>query len=184
MSDFETAFRYFEAWLPKMSDQGLVLLDGVSHGTGRAEPGRLAQNLGGRFPMIEFDHGDHLAIVATGTRLPEKIVALLSSSEADPIRARFESCYERLGRGLQEHVARTEVERVRKASDRQSAELNTRVSELKTKASELDTARSSLARVSAELETLHTALACKGPSARGAERDPRSIAADERDGAS
>ena len=155
MSDFETAFRYFEVWLPKMSDQGLVLLDGVSYGTGRAEPGRLAQNLGGRFPMIEFHHGDHLALVATGTRLPEKIVALLSSSEADPIRARFESCYERLGRGLQEHAARTEVERVRKASDRQSTELNTKVSELKTKASELDAARSSLARVSAELETLH-----------------------------
>ena len=80
-----------------MSDQGLVLFDGVSYGTGRAEPGRLAQYLGGRFPMIEFHHGDHLALVATGRRLPEKIVALLSSSEADPMRARFESCYERLG---------------------------------------------------------------------------------------
>ena len=159
--DPETALRYLESWQPSMSERGVVLLDGVIDNDRQRSPSPLVPALARRYPAFEFRHGGGLAVIAVGTRIPEKLARLLNSLASDPIREEFEHCYERLGRGLREKQVRLEADQIRKAWDRESAESSAKLFEaraaldsLRIQKSELDRTRETVNRTQGVVDQL------------------------------
>jgi len=123
--------REFEAWLPKMSERGLVLLDNTAVGRGEPGSGRLVRELAARFPTFEFSHGNGLAIIAVGGCIPEKLQRLLMSDESDPIRKEARNLYAMLGQALVDSLVRQERERVGKNVENEIGELRTQLLDAK-----------------------------------------------------
>jgi GT2 family glycosyltransferase/glycosyltransferase involved in cell wall biosynthesis len=88
--------RDLEAWLPKMSARGVVLLDDTN--ARDLEAGGFAAGLTARYPFFEFPHANGLRVIAVGREQPAPFRALLEATpeEAAGIRALFA----RLGRAL------------------------------------------------------------------------------------
>ncbi|MDH2326896.1 class I SAM-dependent methyltransferase [Cereibacter sp. SYSU M97828] len=89
----------FDAWLPKMSERGVILL----HDTNVRERGfgvhLLMDELRSRHPVFEFMHCHGLGVVGVGTDLPEPVRALLRAG-ADPAAWQtITGVFSRLGEG-------------------------------------------------------------------------------------
>jgi hypothetical protein len=93
----EAVRRDFETWLPKLSDQGVVLF----HDT--AERGQgfgvclLWDELRTRYPHFEFTHGHGLGIIGVGKNIPPKVQRLFAASSSAPSAQAIRTAYERLG---------------------------------------------------------------------------------------
>jgi len=93
----EAVRRDFETWLPKLSDQGVVLF----HDT--AERGQgfgvclLWDELRTRYPHFEFTHGHGLGIIGVGKNIPPKVQRLFAASSSAPSAQAIRAAYERLG---------------------------------------------------------------------------------------
>ena len=83
--DDHVAAAALEAWLPKMSESGLVLLDrGVTGGDGAND--RFIREFGSRFPTFESADADGLVLIAVGALIPKGLSDRLASGEIVPIR--------------------------------------------------------------------------------------------------
>ncbi len=73
----------FEAWLPKMSASGIVLLHDICVRDGDFGVWKLWGELTARYPHFEFTHGFGLGMVAVGAERPAAVAALVDASEED-----------------------------------------------------------------------------------------------------
>ncbi|MFI5460038.1 MAG: glycosyltransferase [Isosphaerales bacterium] len=100
----------FEAWSPRMSDQGIILIDD----TDRRECGggldRLFRDLSGRYATFEFPHDSGLLVVGVGKLLPPPVVGLLSSTRSTSGVENIQRSYARLGQGLIDDRVRQSLE--------------------------------------------------------------------------
>lgn len=87
----EAARQDFEAWLPKMSARGVVLLHDTRARARGFGVGPLWEEIKERFPHFEFAHEQGLGLVATGAAVPEDLRPLLEApaEEAAAIREFF-----------------------------------------------------------------------------------------------
>jgi hypothetical protein len=107
-----------EAWLPKLSDRGILLL----HDTNVREREfgvRLAfDRLSERYPVFEFSHGHGLGIVGVGNSLADGVADLLKASKDESARANITKFFSRLGRACADtqQLTRAHERRSRPAS--------------------------------------------------------------------
>jgi hypothetical protein len=94
---YEAVRRDFEAWLPKLSQRGVILF----HDTAEYAEGfgvfRLWEELRTRYPAFEFRHGHGLGILGVGERLPPALRNLFDLSVCAESAQAARSIYERLG---------------------------------------------------------------------------------------
>ena len=83
----------FEAWLPKLSDRGVLLLHGVGD---RERNDGVWNEVRRRHRSFEFTHGRGLGVAAVGPRCPDALGALLAGGEEDA--AHIREFYYQLGR--------------------------------------------------------------------------------------
>ena len=97
LHSFEAVAADFEAWLPKLSRRGVVLL----HDSRVRDRGfgvfRLVEALRSRYPLFEFAHGHGLAVVGVGPEQPPALQALLAAEASPPRKAAVERVFARLG---------------------------------------------------------------------------------------
>jgi len=100
----------FESWSPRMSEQGIILIDD----TDRRECGvgldRLFRELSGRYPTFEFPHDSGLGVVGAGKLLPPPVAGLLSSTRSTSGVEKIRRSYARLGQGLIDDRVRQSLE--------------------------------------------------------------------------
>lgn len=85
---YEAVKEDFEAWLPKMSERGVVIF----HDTNVRERGfgvyRLWEQLKASYPHFEIAHGHGLGLVAVGQQVPPSLQQLLDASTEEAVQIR------------------------------------------------------------------------------------------------
>ena len=78
-----------EAWLPKLSPRGIVLLHGTEERSGDAGLHRPWSELRERHPSFGFRHGRGLGVLVVGAEAPAAIRALCEPARLAPVEALF-----------------------------------------------------------------------------------------------
>ena len=93
---YEAVRHDFDAWFPKMSERGIVLLHDTSERKGDFGVFRLMAELRNEFPCFEFTHGHGLGVVAVGPSVPSRIRALVGLDDTTLVRL-IRTTYQELG---------------------------------------------------------------------------------------
>lgn len=91
--DRDTLEHDFEAWLPKLSSRGIVLIHDICARAPGYGVGEAWEKISSRFPSFSFLHGNGLGVAIIGANAPRSIQDLAAASPAgrDEIRGIFHS---------------------------------------------------------------------------------------------
>ena len=104
----------FESWLPKLSDQAVVLLHDTNERRDDFGVWRVFEELRERYPAFEFLHGHGLGVLAVGAAAPRAILDLCALSDpasVASVRGRFTSLGERWRRDTEFQIFEREARR-------------------------------------------------------------------------
>ena len=76
----------FEAWLPKMSTHGVILLHDINVREKEFGVWLLWQDLKDRYPSFEFRHGNGLGVIAVGSEMPKELMDFFATGKQDTSR--------------------------------------------------------------------------------------------------
>lgn len=103
---YEDVRHDFEAWLPKVSQRGIVLLHDTHVSHGDFGVWRLWEELQTQYPSLDIPFGNGLGILAVGTTIPEGLQTLLDLP--DDQKTILLQYFERLGQRVEQtHNMRT-----------------------------------------------------------------------------
>ena len=142
----------FEAWLPKLSNRGVVILHDIAEHQEGFGVWQFWETVTSRYPSFEFNHSHGLGVVGVGSDLPESMQAFFDAGKKTP--ARMRAAYERLGRDVEQLAAMYEraqhmvtltaqLAEIRKATDQLTGRLHSARAELVGLHQQLEALRSS-----------------------------------------
>jgi O-antigen biosynthesis protein len=109
---YEAVAHDFEAWLPKLSDRGVVLLHDVNVRDEGFGVWRLWEELEPRYPGLAFSHGHGLGVLAVGDQVAAPFVGFLAAAGGDATASRFFAALgARIAAPARERLARDAAER-------------------------------------------------------------------------
>jgi SAM-dependent methyltransferase len=141
-----TARRAFDAWLPKMSPRGVILLHGIADREGDGGAWHAWEDIKRSYPSLEFVPAKGLGIVGVGAALPDSIRELLSLSEGDVavVRRQFDRLGHRLRLLAELQKAERRLTEERDRRERDAAGLHADIERVRAEAAENQRAVDSL----------------------------------------
>jgi hypothetical protein len=83
LHSYESVKHDFENWLPKISDQGVIVL----HDTNVHEKGfgvwKLMEEIRGKYPSLEFVHGHGLGLICVGNNIAPELLEFVGNGKND-----------------------------------------------------------------------------------------------------
>ncbi len=134
---YEAMTHDFDAWLPKMSERGVVLMHDINAKIEGYGGVRAWNEIAARFPHFAFDHGYGLGVVLTGDKPPQALQDLAACTGNADAEAGIRRYFARAGAMLQRihdlslesDGLRTELNELRCAADRHAQEYETLLAE-------------------------------------------------------
>ena len=87
----------FQSWLPKMSENGIILFHDINVRERNFGVYRFWSELKATYPSFEFFHGYGLGVLGVGKSLPDVVKALFSGSSDTVVASAVRNAYSRLG---------------------------------------------------------------------------------------
>jgi len=81
---YEAVKHDFENWLPKMSNQGVIIFHDTEVRDNDFGVWRLWQDLAQTYPSFNFKHGYGLGVIAVGTQVPQEFLNFLQAANQEP----------------------------------------------------------------------------------------------------
>ncbi|SMC03917.1 Glycosyltransferase, GT2 family [Sulfobacillus thermosulfidooxidans DSM 9293] len=85
---YDEARHHFDAWMPKMSGRGVVLLHGIAAESGDGGIRKLWEEIKMQFPSFQFSHSSGLGIVAVGPEIPAIVATWVHANDEEASRIR------------------------------------------------------------------------------------------------
>lgn len=96
--DYETLSRALDAWLPKLSSEGVLMLHDIHAHGGDFGVWRIWGELRSRFPTVEFRHAEGLGIACVGPSASPELCRLAEAAGQDAaLQTLLQEHFERLG---------------------------------------------------------------------------------------
>jgi hypothetical protein len=144
--------RLKEAWLPKLSDRGVLLLHHTKSSHAGSAAAQIYQQLRIGRPAFEFSFGDGLGVVGIGTHLTERLENFFRSCESESERHMLVEAFGRLGRACIDAAESKNYRDQAKAFGDQVTKYKLELDELRILG---EKAQAALLEKSAELVQLH-----------------------------
>ncbi len=146
LSDYDGAKAKINAWLPKLSDRGVLMIHDVNAHGGTFGVWRLWDELRFQFPSFDFRHDQGLGIACVGESVPSGLITLASAFAEDAnLRTLLQQHFEVLGQQSAELFSRrfdmAQLEMRAAAEGAQSEELSWLQQELAAVRAEADDLR-------------------------------------------
>ena len=156
--NYQAAARDFDAWLPKMSSRGLVLLDDTAIAERDFGVARLWREVSGRFPdHFEFPGGNGLGVLAVGPEMPAALRDFFRLGRDPAGQERIRAVYGCLGDSfLTEQSYLAQIRQAKAANEQvlqQSHVLETRLAQMETQRAQQESLRAQLEIQRAHLES-------------------------------
>lgn len=94
---YEAVRHDFVTWAPKMSERGIVLLHDTAEHDDDFGVWKLWEELSGRYPHFEFEHGHGLGMIAVGSVIPQDVLSILNATQDEALQIR--EFFAAVGRG-------------------------------------------------------------------------------------
>ncbi len=132
---YEAVRHDFEAWLPKMSRSGIVLLHDINVYQDDFGVWKLWQELQAQYPNLTFKHGYGLGVVAVGERIPTALQGLFADERNTKAITNY---FARLGEQVGMTYQTIKFEREQLAKNQHLQELEQYVIKVETEFKKLD----------------------------------------------
>jgi len=109
-STYEALRDHLDRWLPKLSEAGIVLVQGTNHPRKTFSIGRFFDELSGQYPTFEFLHDHGMGFIAAGGATPERIKPLFEASRLASLRDEIRRTYASLGQAVLDRLLRDDLQ--------------------------------------------------------------------------
>ena len=99
---------WIKSWLPKMSNRGVIVLDGINLHDSESHVWKLWKDLKAVHPHFEFAHQGGLGVFSVGSSIPDGLDALLRAPEGEASQIR--EFFRQSGALLQAQLAKPDIE--------------------------------------------------------------------------
>lgn len=143
-----------DRWLPKLSDQGVMLFAGINRDDGASSTYQVFAELSKEYPAFHFNHGEGLGILLVGSQPNILLQTMQERFESANSATLVRDVFSRLGRGCADQVTIAEQKN-------QLGFLNQRLTEVEDAREELHRAQLSLQAKDSDIDKLNHALELK-----------------------